>query len=160
MAQFFSPGLLDRLMDERAGAVPAAAAPALSLEQLKDSVARDLEALLNTRAGLPEGLLACYPESAASVLNYGLLDFAGMCLSSSVDRERICASLKEAIERHEPRLHAVSARLRAQAGSINRVDFVIAALLKAHPAGEPVRFDAVLQPSTQRYLIAHSGGVA
>lgn len=155
MAQFFSSGLLDRLMDEGGGA-----APALSLAQLKDSVARDLEALLNTRVALPDGLLDGYPESACSVLNYGLIDFAGMCLSSSIDRARICASLKAAIERHEPRLHSVSARLQAQAGSINRVDFVIAALLDASPAGEPVRFDAVLQPSTQRYLIAHDGAAA
>jgi type VI secretion system protein ImpF len=51
----FTPGLFDRLMDGppngNSGAVSR-----LSIEDLKDAVARDLEALLNTRAVIPEEL--------------------------------------------------------------------------------------------------------
>ena len=50
----FVPGLFDRLMGE-GGAGTAMAR--LSLEQLKDAVARDLEELLNTRVALPAGAL-------------------------------------------------------------------------------------------------------
>jgi type VI secretion system protein ImpF len=128
--------------------------PRLSVEQLKDSVARDLEALLNTRLALPEQALAAYPEARRSILNYGLADFAGHCLSSSEDREAICASLKTAIELHEPRLTDVTATLEPENGSVNRLNFVINARLQLHPSNEPVNFNVVLQPSSLHYSIS------
>jgi len=145
------PGLLDRLMGDTP---PAAPGGRLAIEQLKDSVARDLEALLNTRVGIAPALLAGYPEARASILNYGLVDFAGFCLSSSEDRTAICASLKDAIERHEPRLKNVSAALEADAGGVNRLHFVINATLQVAQDTEPVNFNAVLQPSSLHYAIS------
>ena len=142
-----TPGLLDRLM----GAA-AQADTRLTLDQVKDLVARDLEALLNTRT-MP-GWFEQHPRARTSVLNYGLADFAGMCLTSSEDREAICASLKAAIEAHEPRLTAVSATLQPSAGGINRLHFVINARLLVGASGETVNFNAVLQPSSLRYSIA------
>ncbi|MGV7210269.1 type VI secretion system baseplate subunit TssE [Oxalobacteraceae bacterium A2-2] len=141
----YLPGLFDRLLGGAEGP--------LTLDQLKDAVARDLEDLLNTRAVLPEAMLLPYPECAASIANYGLLDFAGMCLGSADDRARICTSLRLAIERHEPRLRGVEARLQHQPGSINRVSFAISAALHASGGAEAVSFDAVLQPSTLHYSI-------
>jgi type VI secretion system protein ImpF len=145
----FTPGLFDRLLDSRGGA-------SLSLEQWKDALARDLEDLLNTRCALSEELLRAYPECARSIINYGLVDFAGMCLSSSEDRARVCACLKTAIERHEPRLRNVQARLERETGSINRVSFAISATLTGLPMREAVSFDAVLQPSSLHYSINRS----
>jgi type VI secretion system protein ImpF len=147
----FVPGLLDRLMGETGGASRA------GIEQLKDSLARELEALLNTRLGFPPGRLDAYPEARASILNYGLVDFAGFCLSSSEDRAAICASLKDAIERHEPRLQNVSASLEPEAGGVNRLNFVIHATLHVADGLEPVNFNAVLQPSSLHYAIAKAG---
>ncbi|NGZ85432.1 type VI secretion system baseplate subunit TssE [Duganella aceris] len=146
----FTPGLLDRLLGEHD-------VDGLTLEQFKDSVARDLEDLLNTRCALPASMLAAYPECARSIVNYGLIDFAGMCLSSSEDRARICAALKAAIDRHEPRLRNVQARLEREPGAINRVRFAISATLAGMPYSEAVSFDAVLQPSSQHYSINRSG---
>ena len=151
MQQRYAPGLFDRLMDE----LPRARG--WSLEQPKDAVARDLEALFNTRAAVADAELAPYPEVGNSILNYGLIDFAGMCLTSDEDKQTICAAVRLAIERHEPRLYAVNAALRVSDALVNRVDIVINARLMADPAAEPVRFDAVLKPSTQQYAI-HRGG--
>lgn len=149
----FAPGLLDRLLGEHGA--PGAGGPArLTVEQIKDSVARDLEALLNTRLAVPEEALAAYPQARHSILNYGLADFAGLCLASAADREAVCASLKAAIEIHEPRLTEVSASLEPESGSVNRLHFVIAARLLLHPSSEPVNFNAVLQPSSLRYSIS------
>ncbi len=151
----FTPGLLDRLLGEddatnRAG-------HGLTLEQYKDSVARDLEDLLNTRCALPEEMLRVYPECTRSIVNYGLIDFAGMCLSSSEDRARVCAALKAAVERHEPRLRNIQVRLEREAGAINRVSFAISATLAGLSFAEAVSFDAVLQPSSLHYSIHRSG---
>jgi type VI secretion system protein ImpF len=144
----FTPGLLDRLLcvHDRP----------MTLEQYKDSVARDLEDLLNTRCALPDALMTAYPECKRSIANYGLVDFAGMCLKSGDDRARICTALKAAIERHEPRLRNVQARLERESGAINRVSFAIFGTLAGFPVTESVSFDAVLQPSSLHYSINRS----
>lgn len=144
----FIPGVLDRLMDER-----AEGGAQLSVEQIKDLVARDLEALLNTRVALPASAFAGHPLAGASILNYGLLDFAAFCLTSAEDRAAICASIKSAIETHEPRLKEVSASLVPLAGSVNRLDFVIHARLALLDSGDAVNFSAVLQPSSLHYVV-------
>lgn len=151
----FRPGLLDRLMDERnpAGAAAHPAGEGLNIDQIKDHVARDLEALLNTRAALPAAVFERFPLARASILNYGLVDFAGFCLSSEEDRAAVCAGLKSAIEAHEPRLKEVSARLELAEGSVNRLDFIIHARLELDAGGDTVNFSAVLQPSSLHYAI-------
>lgn len=146
------PGVLERLMGE------SAAAPGrVSLEQLKDSIVRDLEDLLNTRSSVAHDAFDAHPEVRSSVLNYGLVDFAGFCLSSSEDCDAICASLKDAIERHEPRLTEVSATLEPSAFGINRLQFVINAALRVADGLEPVNFNAVLQPSSLHYAVGKGG---
>jgi len=157
MTQHYAPGLFDRLMDPAPPTGRGAAAPAWTLEQLKAAVARDLEALLNTRAALPDELLSGYAEAGKSVLNYGLIDFAGMCLTSDADQQKICAALRRAVERYEPRLDVVSATLRVHRELVNRVDFVIGARLKADSAAEQVQFNATLKPSTQQFVLRKPG---
>jgi type VI secretion system protein ImpF len=148
-------GLLERLMGERA--------QGHGLEGLKDSIVRELEALLNTRAGLPPGRLAAWPHARTSVLDYGLADFAAFSLASSEDRAAICASLKAAIERHEPRLVDVSATLETATSGVNRLHFTIEATLRTADEDrngtglETVHFNAVLQPSSLHYTIGKAG---
>ena len=151
----FTPGLLERLMDERnpPGGAPASNTQGLSIDQIKDHVARDLEALLNTRAALPACVFERFPLARASILNYGLVDFAGFCLTSDEDRAAICASLTRAIETHEPRLQDVSACLTLAEGSVNRLDFAIHARLVVDDGADSVDFSAVLQPSSLHYAI-------
>jgi type VI secretion system protein ImpF len=63
----FTPGLFDRLLGVPSlSAANAATVSRISAEDLKDAVARDLEALLNTRAVFPEELLEDFPECSRS----------------------------------------------------------------------------------------------
>jgi len=151
----FTPGLFDRLDTDDDVAQRTSRMPARKTDDWKESITRDLEALLNTRSALSPDALAGYPEVGGSVVNYGLIDFAGMCMTSDTDQKRICAAVKLAIERHEPRLHKVTATLQPRKGAINRVDFVITAQLKNAPVADPMHFNAVFQPSLQRYSIQH-----
>lgn len=152
--QGFTPGLFDRLDADELAAPPAGRRQlSRMLEQCKRSVTRDLEALLNTRVALPAEALSSYPSVAGSVLNYGLLDFAGMCLTSDTDLKKICTSVRLAIERHEPRLHKISVTLLPVKGAINRVNFVITAELRSAPGSDPMSFNAIFQPSLQAYSI-------
>lgn len=156
----FTPGLFDRLMDVPVSGATGGTVSRMSLEELKDSVARDLESLLNTRTVIQEEVLKRFPECARSIVTYGLADFAGRSLSSSDDRAYICMCLEKAIARHEPRLRNVKASLEVRADAINRLNFAITALLIVNASQEPVNFDAVLQPSSLHYTISKARRIA
>lgn len=156
----FTPGLFDRLMDVPVNGSSSGTVTRMSIEDLKDSVARDLEALLNTRTVIPEDLLKRYPECGRSIVTYGLNDFAGRSLSSTDDRAYICQCLEKAIGRHEPRLRNVKASLEVREESTNRLNFAITALLVVSQSQEPVNFDAILQPSSLHYTISKARRLA
>ena len=159
----FTPGLFDRLLGVPLRGGNTALPPVmsrLSVEDMKDAVARDLEALLNTRAVLPEGFLDAYPECKKSIVSYGMNDFADLSLSSPSDRAFICGCIEKAIACHEPRLSMVKASLEMRRGAVNRLDFSITAVLVASATQEAVNFDAVLQPSTLSYSISKAGRAA
>lgn len=149
----FAPSLLDRLLDDAPLAAGEPAAPQVSIEQLKDSVVRDLEALLNARCGLQREALAAHPQAQRSILSFGMLDFSSMSLANTDERDEICRAIERAIHAHEPRLKNVRVTLSEEAG-VNRLMFAIHALLIANPAREPVNFNATLHPSTQLYSVS------
>ena len=158
----YTPDLFDRLLGQPVRNGVAAAR--LNAEELKDAVARDLEALLNTRSVIQDGDLQGFPECAKSMVVYGLCDFADRSLSSPQDRAHICACIEATIGRHEPRLANVKALLEPREGdagsSVNRLGFSITAVLVGSVSQEPVNFDAVLQPSTLQYSIRKAGRAA
>ena len=131
--------ILDRLLDGE---------PAQDLDQFKESVARDLEALFNTRHGLSRETLKELPSSSElrhSLFTYGLSDFLSFNLNSADDCNEIRRELEETIRNFEPRLDGISVTL-----DIPRVDnltlrFSIKALLLIEPIPESVIFDATLQ---------------
>jgi type VI secretion system protein ImpF len=147
--QPLAPSVLDRLLDfDPQTSREAPKNRYQLLRELKDSVRRDLENLLNTRVRcrpLPEGL----GELENSLVNYGVPDMTGALLSSPRERETFCRVLQDAIRRHEPRLKNVRLQLVENAEPLDRtLRFRIDALLQADPAPEPIVFDSSLQPST------------
>ena len=150
----FAPTLFERLFDEQPGSPADHLIRGWSLEQLKDSVATDVEALLNSRCAFPAARLADYREARSSVLSYGMVDFVGLSLANPNDREQICRSIAVTITEHEPRLQHVQVRLTLDDSTTHRLHFAIQALLVANPASEPVSFDALLQPATQQYSVS------
>ncbi|CAB3803294.1 hypothetical protein LMG28688_05742 [Paraburkholderia caffeinitolerans] len=151
----FEPDLFDKLFSN---APDSPAVRTLSLEELKNSVARNIESLLNTRMVFSEEKLAGFKECAKSILTYGLEDFSGKSLASHEDRALICESIKRVIKRHEPRLKEATVQLEPRIQSISALHFSIKATLVVHPACEPVSFEAQLQPSTRQYSVSRAGG--
>lgn len=152
----FVPSLLDRLLDAQPQARGETVRPTLSIEQLKETVARDVESLLNARHGAARLELERYPHARRSIVAFGLDDFAAMSLSSLVDRAAICRSIERAITDHETRLQHVQVELdrQGQDTGAQKLCFAIRAVLVTHPLQEPVSFDAVLQTTTQTYAVA------
>jgi len=149
------PSLLERLFDDEPRSPGTnGMLKTISLEQYKESVARDLEGLLNSRAAFPEDLLKAFPNCQQSLMTYGLVDFSSMSLANAFDRVAICRSLEQAIARHEPRLHNVRVALEHNGRGAGGLHFAIHGLLDVLPAREPVSFDAMLQPTTLQYSVS------
>jgi type VI secretion system protein ImpF len=157
----YEPGLLDKLFDTDRHGVASSVLRLLSLDELKASVARDLESLLNTRIGFTPAMLAEFPECQRSVLTYGLNDFAGLSVASFDDRTFICTSIEQAISRHEPRLRNVRITLEMhKQATTSALHFGIAATLTLSDLREPVSFDALLQPTTLQYSVSRGAAKA
>ena len=152
----FTPGLFDRLMDTHILAGAGGTVARMSIENLKNTVRLDIEALLNTRAIIFESMITDFPECAKSILTYGLNDFASLSLSNSDDLAYVCRCLENAIARHEPRLQKVRASIEVTPDAINRLNFTITAELVVNEVREGVNFDAILQPSSLSYKISRA----
>jgi type VI secretion system protein ImpF len=147
------PSVLDRLIDEDPDRVlEAPLSRSKSIEDLKQSVKRDLEWLLNTRedaAGAPSGL----KELAHSLAAYGLPDFSAFNVKSSSDHARMQRILEKAIGSFEPRLEGVIVTLVPVHDLEQKLRFRIDARLRVEPAPEPVTFDTVLQAVSNQYTV-------
>ncbi len=153
----YRPTLFERLADHAPGELQERhPLRQISAEELKESVARDLEALLNCRFASTEQILDRFPETQRSMCSYGMSDFVGLSLANPADRNHICRSLEQTIAIHERRLRHVHVSLSLENGAVNRLKFAINALLIVYPSTEPVHFDALLQPSTLQYSVSKS----
>jgi len=141
--------LLDRLMDpepDRAADAPLSAAE--TVDRLRRSVHRDLEALLNARRpwrSVPDTT----PALRLSPLGYGIPDFTAGAFNDRRQRDALRAEVEETIRRFEPRLTQVQVQL-ADDGDLLRstLRLRIDALLRVDPAPEPIVFDTVVDTTT------------
>jgi len=145
--------VLDRLVDlDPAARSEPQANRAASLRQLKASLRRDLEWLLNTRQS-PEAVLEGNLEIRKSLFNYGLPDTTAMGVHSNQDQNRLLWMLESAVTIFEPRLMGVRVTLEPVVGNARMLRFQIQGLLKIDPAPERVAFDTVLELTRGEYAV-------
>ena len=155
LTQSLAERLVD--LDPRAAADPAVSR-SQSLRQVKASLRRDLEWLLNTRRN-PEAAGPELPHLGRSLYNYGLPDFAALSLGAPRDRSRLIVELQNTIEIFEPRLRGVRISISEQSNQETRtVRFQIAATLMTDSAPQHVSFDTTLQLSSGEYQLRGDGG--
>src|ERR1051325_1144119 len=129
--QTVSQSLLERLvdLDPKNKEQEPPSTRSQSVRQLKSSVRRDLEWLLNTRR-TPEPAGSEYQELEKSLFNYGLPDLTSLNWQSSRDRQRLCRILEQALSRFEPRLKRVKViPVEASSGAQHVVRFQIEGML-------------------------------
>jgi type VI secretion system protein ImpF len=140
-----TPSVLDRLLDfEPDVSREAPKSSSKSLRELKLSVRRDLEWLLNSRS-LPEEIDERLEEVKKSVIVFGLPDITGISAKSHIEQKRLTEALENAIKIFEPRF----LNLKVTLEPVNNIDrmlkFRIEARLNVEPTPEPIAFDTVLQ---------------
>jgi type VI secretion system protein ImpF len=151
---YFIPSILDRLLDEDLEAKQESPYNRFqSFTQLKEQVARDLEAMLNSRQQALEEVSAEFTEVSRSLLTYGLPDILSLNVLNEHDRYRLRRALELAITTFEPRLERVRVTLIPPQQYERRLHFRVEALLLVKPAPEPVVFDTMLQLNTQKYEV-------
>jgi type VI secretion system protein ImpF len=148
------PSLLDRLIDDDPErAIDVQRSRSQQLTALRNSVRRDLEALLNSHRcciALPDGL----QELRKSVLDYGIEDFLSVFAGKAEFGETFRKSLEDTIKCFEPRFITVSVKLRDDGDRRDRtLRFRIDALMYAEPAPEPVSFDSRLDPASHDFEV-------
>ncbi len=107
------PALLDRLTDDDPGSrTESRDKRVISMARLRECVLRDLVWLLNTTPLAHSLDLSALPAVRESTLDYGLQDLAGVTLSG-IDPVELERTIRDAIQRFEPRLLPKSLRVRA-----------------------------------------------
>ena len=141
--------VMERLVDRDP---TVAAEPALtraqSVRQLKASLRRDLEWLLNTRRR-PDAVESEFKELEQSLFNYGLADISNLSWDSARDRQRVSRMIEKTIATFEPRIKRLKVvAAEAAPGAKHVLRFQIEGLLDMDPAPEHISFDTVLQLSS------------
>ncbi len=147
--------VLDRLIDtsENFNQRQAQIQPHHVIRQLRESVRRDMEDLLNTRIRCISPPVIYSAEKSIldnSLLNYGLPDLATVNLVSEKHRLDFCRQIERTIQRFEPRIKSV--KVSSNTG-VDREDptirFKVEAVLHCNPAPELIVFDSAMNPITQ-----------
>jgi type VI secretion system protein ImpF len=148
------PSILDRLVDlepERTTELPANRTQVL--HQMKASVGRDLQNLLNTRCRAtkwPERL----EQLSKSLMSYGIPDCVGINTGSREQQETLRQMIQHAVELFEPRLVDIQVTTKGGDDPADRtLRFRIDAKLKVDPAPEPVIYDSRLDATVGDFSV-------
>ncbi len=153
--QLLLPSVFDRLLDfDPTNRFETNRDRTQLLRDLKMSVRRDLENLLNTRVGFHQ-IPRSFRQLEKSMFNYGVHDASSAVLDSSKSLQKLCQNIEDAIRRYETRFQSVRVELDLDSNSkVSRViRFVIYGVLFAEPAPEPVTFSSKLNTIASEFRV-------
>ena len=148
------PSVLDRLLDDEPENRKEVDRPRhVVLREIKQSIRRDLENLLNTRS-------FCRPWSPQleqidkSIVGYGVPDSAISGMAADDWRGALRKAIEDAIRIYEPRLTNVMVTLVEEPDSLERMlRFRIEAMLLLEAEQEVVTFDSRVETATRVVLV-------
>jgi len=148
------PSILDRLFDDEPdNQTEIDLGQHQKLKQLRLSVRRDLESLMNARFRVMEPGEE-YIELDKSLLNYGLPDLATINITDLDKRKEFTSKMEKILKEFEPRFKDVNVSYLDNKDNTDRtLRFRIDATLYADPSPEVVVFDSILEPVTRSISI-------
>ncbi|MGH7505788.1 MAG: type VI secretion system baseplate subunit TssE [Longimicrobiales bacterium] len=145
--------VIDRLIDRQPGIGDAPLTFNQSVTELKRSLLRDIEWLLNTRR-IAEPASDAFPEVQRSVYHYGLPDITSISGDPETVQRRLVRSIEESLQLFEPRLTGVRVQaIDSQETGTRQIRFVIEGLLRMEPNPELVVFDTVLDSTSGTFHV-------
>lgn len=153
----FRASILDRLLDDEPQTqTDIDKSRHQQLRELRDSVRRDLQNLLNTRHRMvspPEE----YSQLEISLLNYGLPDLAAINIADLEKKRSFTRLLEKILSDFEPRFKTVKVQHITNTNTTDRtLKFRIDATLYADPAPEIIVFDSMLDPVSRTVNVEES----
>ena len=122
------------------------------VRQYKDSLCRDLAALLNTRRA-EEDFDPAYEQATASLLTFGVIDFTSFNLKNEGEQDLVRRSIERSIRQFEPRLTRVTVAMEEVDPLKSVLRFQVKALLRTEGTSEPVLFDVALHRESRRIAV-------
>ncbi|MBL1259846.1 MAG: type VI secretion system baseplate subunit TssE [Thiotrichaceae bacterium] len=149
-AKKLRPSVLDRLFDDEPhNQTERDLDNHQLLKQLRSSIRRDLESLLNTRFHITEPADE-FPQLEKSLLNYGLPDLATVNIMDIDKRNEFTRALEKTLEYFEPRFKSVKVSFLERDDNADRtLRFRIDAVIYADPLPEIVVFDSIFESVTR-----------
>jgi type VI secretion system protein ImpF len=144
--------ILDRLIDDEPGISREPVQERFSIGQIRDTVARDLENLLNARRSILVPPVS-YREVNNSLFVYGLPDYTSRNPGNVSVRSQLRLEIEKTISRFEPRLKNVAVHIDTRTGNSRDLGFRITAVLVVNPITEPVTFDTSFDLNRSKYSI-------
>ncbi len=136
-APFARASLLDRLVDENPKSLREPRPyRAQNPQQMRESLRRDLEWLLNTRCPRPERELVWTDRGT---LDYGVPDFGTFFTANPEDWRRIAEIVEKTVRAYESRLQRVRVKTLPSKDT-KEVSIVLTGVLKMDGMEEPVSF--------------------
>lgn len=148
-----TPSILDRLIDnDPRSSQESPKSRSTSLKELKQSVRRDLEWLLNTRHSvidIPDTL----EEVNRSLAVYGLPDLVGLNIDNPDEQSGLIKAIEKALAIFDPRFTNPKITLEPISNVDRVLKFRIEAALDIEPTPEPVVFDTVLKMGSSDFSV-------
>jgi type VI secretion system protein ImpF len=144
--------ILDRLIDDEPGNSREPVQERFFIGQIKNTVARDLENLLNARRHILTPP-ASFREVNNSLFVYGLPDYTSRNPGNVSVRSQLRLEIEKTISRFEPRLKNVAVHIDSRIVNNRDLGFRITAVLVVNPITEPVTFDTSFDLNRCKYTI-------
>lgn len=151
--------VLDRLIDASPDIdTDQPVSVAEQIRETRESIRRDLEALLNTRRR-PVAPPAALSELKDALVSYGVDGIVSANLVTDESKLMLARSIERRIALFEPRLSDVRVTIlrNSQAGE-RTLRMRIQASFRLHEGMPPISFESTIDPSTQRFLVEVPGG--
>lgn len=144
--------VLDRLLDD----ADAPHANAMRIGEVRASIRRDLERLLNTRQRC-QSWSEDLDELDSSVFGYGLPDLLAMDMAAEDDRIAFMKTVEGIIRKHDRRFREVYTHLLKNSDETdNTLRFRIEAVVQLSAASEQIVFDSVVDPACKNIAIRNA----
>ena len=138
--------LIDRLVDlHPESTTEVRPLRSLSGEELKGSLRRDMEWLLNTRTSLPGSL---FDKEELTVIDYGIPDFGSDSHANPDFQALLVKRLARSISAYEPRLQDVRVTVEPNSADERGLHVIIDAVMVVESIREPVSFRTIFHSLT------------
>jgi type VI secretion system protein ImpF len=149
-----TPSLIDQLVDlDPRSPQDVHKARSLNVSELRQSVRRDMEWLLNARR-IAYRIDAGLEEVQRSVFAYGIPDITATGAGDQIQQAELRKAIETAIRNFEPRLIHVKVEFEQVDNNQKQLRFRIEASLDIEPAPEPIVFDTVVEVGSGKFQVS------